>query len=56
MNEDSKELNSFIQNFRKDFMNLKPEMMMYKIDNSVNGLNKWTESHNLFKKKDTYTL
>ena len=48
MNEDSKVLNSFIQDFRKDFMNLKPEMVAY--PRSVNGLNKWTESHNLFKK------
>ena len=47
MNEDSKVLNSFIQDFRKDFMNLKPEMIYVQ---SVNGLNKWTESHNLFKK------
>ena len=29
-------------------MNLKPEMVAY--PRSVNGLNKWTESHNLFKK------
>ena len=48
MNNDSKVLNSFIQDFRKDFMNLKPEMVAY--PRSVNGLNKWTESHNLFKK------
>ena len=48
MNKDSKVLNSFIQDFRKDFMNLKPEMVAY--PRSVNGLNKWTESHNLFKK------
>ena len=48
MNEDSKVLNSFIQDFRKEFMTLKPEMVAY--PRSVNGLNKWTESHNLFKK------
>jgi DNA polymerase elongation subunit (family B) len=48
MNEDSKVLNSFIQDFRKEFMTLKPELVAY--PRSVNGLNKWTESHNLFKK------
>jgi DNA polymerase elongation subunit (family B) len=48
MNKDNKELNSFIQDFRKDFMDLKPELIAY--PRSVNGLNKWTESHNLFKK------
>ncbi len=48
MNEDSKVLNSFIQDFRKEFMKLRPELVAY--PRSVNGLNKWTESHNLFKK------
>jgi len=48
MNEDSKVLNSFIQDFRKEFMTLNPELVAY--PRSVNGLNKWTESHNLFKK------
>ena len=48
MNEDDKVLNSFIQDFRTEFMNLKPELIAY--PRSVNGLNKWTESHNLFKK------
>ena len=48
MTKDNQELNSFIQDFRKDFMNLKPELIAY--PRSVNGLNKWTESHNLFKK------
>ena len=48
MNEDSKVLNSFIQDFRTEFMNLKPELVAY--PRSVNGLLKWTESHNLFKK------
>ena len=48
MNKDNKELNSFIQDFRTEFMNLKPELIAY--PRSVNGLNKWTESHNLFKK------
>ena len=48
MNEDSKVLNSFIQDFRKEFMTLNPELVAY--PRSVNGLKKWTESHNLFKK------
>ena len=48
MNEDSKVLNTFIQDFRKEFMTLKPELVAY--PRSVNGLLKWTESHNLFKK------
>ena len=48
MNEDSKVLNSFIQDFRKEFMTLNPELVAY--PRSVNGLLKWTESHNLFKK------
>jgi len=48
MNEDSKVLNNFIQDFRKEFMTLKPELVAY--PRSVNGLLKWTESHNLFKK------
>ena len=48
MTKDNQELNSFIQDFRKDFMDLKPELIAY--PRSVNGLNKWTESHNLFKK------
>ena len=48
MNEDSKVLNSFVQDFRKEFMTLKPELVAY--PRSVNGLLKWTESHNLFKK------
>ena len=48
MHEDSKVLNSFIQDFRSDFMKMKPEDIAY--PRSVNGLEKWTESHNLFKK------
>jgi DNA polymerase elongation subunit (family B) len=48
MNEDSKVLNNFIQDFRKEFMQLQPDVVAY--PRSVNGLNKWTESHNLFKK------
>ena len=48
MHEDSKVLNSFIQDFRSDFMKMKPEEIAY--PRSVNGLEKWTESHNLFRK------
>ena len=48
IHEDSKVLNSFIQDFRSEFMEMKPEVIAY--PRSVNGLTKWTESHNLFKK------
>ena len=48
MHEDSKVLNSFIQDFRSDFMKMKPEEIAY--PRSVNGLEKWTESPNLFRK------
>jgi DNA polymerase elongation subunit (family B) len=43
-----KELNTFIQDFREEFMKLPPESIAY--PRSVNGLNKWTESSTLFKK------
>ena len=48
MHEASKVLNSFIQDFRSDFMKMNPEEIAY--PRSVNGLEKWTESHNLFRK------
>jgi len=48
MDGDEKELNTFIQDFRKDFLNMTPEDVAY--SRGVNGLDKWTESHNLFKK------
>ena len=48
MNGNEKLLNTFIQDFRKDFMKLDPEQIAY--PRSCNGLSKWTESHNLFKK------
>ncbi len=48
MDGDEKELNTFIQDFRKDFLNMTPEDVAY--PRGVNGLDKWTESHNLFKK------
>ena len=48
MSGDEKMLNTFIQDFRKEFMSLSPEEIAY--PRSVNGLRKWTDSANLFKK------
>ena len=48
MSGDEKELNDFIQDFRNEFMEMRPEEIAY--PRSINGLTKWTESHNLFKK------
>tara|TARA_Y100001972_G_scaffold128902_1_gene192574 strand:+ start:987 stop:3503 length:2517 start_codon:yes stop_codon:yes gene_type:complete len=48
MSGDEKELNDFIQDFRNEFMEMRPEEIAY--PRSINGLSKWTESHNLFKK------
>jgi len=48
MSGTEKQLNTFIQDFREEFMKLPPEDISY--PRSVNGLDKWTESHNLFKK------
>ena len=48
MSGDEKTLNTFIQDFRKEFMNMAPEQIAY--PRSVNGLRKWTDSANLFKK------
>ena len=48
MSGDEKMLNTFIQDFRKDFMKMTPEEIAY--PRSVNGLRKWTDSANLFKK------
>jgi hypothetical protein len=45
---EEKEMNKFIQDFRKEFLHLPPELVAY--PRSVNGLTKWTESHSLFKK------
>ena len=42
------ELNSFIQDFREEFMKLPAEAIAY--PRSVNGLKKWTESSTLFRK------
>ena len=48
MSGDEKMLNTFIQDFRKEFMSLPPEEIAY--PRSVNGLRKWTDTANLFKK------
>lgn len=48
MSGTEKELNTFIQDFREEFLTLPPEEIAY--PRSVNGLSKWTESHTLFKK------
>ena len=48
MSGDEKMLNTFIQDFRTEFMSLPPESIAY--PRSVNGLRKWTDSANLFKK------
>ncbi len=48
MNGDEKELNTFIQDFREDFMELSPEEIAY--PRSCNGLARWTTDHNLFRK------
>ena len=48
MSGDSEELNTFIQDFREEFMSLPAEDIAY--PRSVNGLKKFTTSHNLFAK------
>jgi len=48
MSGDEKELNTFIKNFREEFLTLPPEDIAY--PRSVNGLKKWSETHTLFKK------
>ena len=48
MSGDEKMLNTFIQDFRKEFMDLPPEEIAY--PRSVNGLSKWSNSANLFNK------
>jgi len=48
INEDSKVLNTFIQDFRSDFMNLEPEEIAY--PRSVNGLEKFSSSNGMFAK------
>jgi len=48
MNGNEKELNTFIQNFRDEFMSLPPEDIAY--PRSVNGLSKFSDSNGMFKK------
>jgi len=48
MSGDEKQLNTFIQDFRKEFLTLPPEDIAY--PRSVNGVKKWSETHTLFKK------
>ena len=48
MNGTEKELNTFIQNFREEFMSLPPEEIAY--PRSVNGLSKFSDSNGMFKK------
>ena len=48
MSGDEKMLNTFIQDFRKEFMELPPEEIAY--PRSVNGLSKWSNTANLFNK------
>ena len=48
MSGDEKMLNTFIQDFRKEFMNMAPEEIAY--PRSVNGLSKFSDSNQLFAK------
>jgi len=48
MNGTEKELNTFIQNFREEFMSLPPEEIAY--PRSVNGLSKFSDPNGMFKK------
>ena len=48
MSGNEKDMNTFIQDFRKEFMTLPPELIAY--PRSVNGLRKWTDHSSLFKK------
>ena len=45
---DEKELNTFIQDFRKEFINLDPEEIAY--PRSVNGLRKFRDSASIYRK------
>ena len=48
VNEDETAVNEFIQNFRKEFMNLPVESMAF--PRSCNGLKKWADKSSIFKK------
>ncbi len=45
---DEKELNTFIQDFRKEWLELKPDMIAF--PRSCNGLSKWSTTNGIFKK------
>ena len=47
INEDEATLNTFIQDFRKEFMQMEPEMIAY--PRSCNGVKKWGSSSTIFK-------
>jgi DNA polymerase elongation subunit (family B) len=48
MSGTEKDVNDFIQDFRKEFMELPPEEIAF--PRSVNGIRNWTDSANIFKK------
>ena len=48
MSGDEKQMNNFIQDFRKEFMELPPEDIAY--PRSVNGLSKFSDSNQMFAK------
>jgi hypothetical protein len=48
MSGTEKDVNNFIQEFRKEFMQLSPEEISF--PRSVNGLKNWTDSNSIFKK------
>ena len=48
INSDEVELNKFIQDFRKDFMEMDPELIAY--PRSCNGVKKWSDKSSVFKK------
>ena len=49
VNQDDKAVNTFIQDFRKEFLSLPVEAVAF--PRSVNGLRKWGDSNSIFKKK-----
>ena len=49
LNEDEKNLNEFIQDFRKEFMDMEPEKIAY--PRSCNGVKKWGSSSSIYIKR-----
>ena len=49
VNEDEQAVNKFIQNFRKEFMDMKVEEIAF--PRSVNGLKKWGDRSSIYKKR-----